>query len=197
MKAGIGIFCLVMILTSTLVAQDVAFGLKGGLNLANLNVKDPEGSYNSRTGYHAGVFLRGKFSKIAIQPEVLLFTQGTDATNTTLGDYKDSFTYLSVPLMLKYYPIMGLNLQAGPQFGFLLDGERNYSSILGNGSTDIKDYYNSSDVSISVGGGWDFKFGLSLDCRYNIGVKDLNNVSNGEEAKSKVFLVSLGWNFLK
>jgi len=197
MKVRIGIFCFGLIISSTLFAQDVAFGLKGGLNLANLDVKDPEGSYNSRTGYHAGIFLRSKFSKIAIQPEVVLFTQGTDATNTALGDYKDSFTYLSVPLMLKYYPILGLNLQAGPQFGFLLDGERNYSSILGNGSTDIKDYYNSSDVSISVGGGWDFKFGLSLDCRYNIGVKDLNNVSNGEEAKSKVFLVSLGWNFLK
>lgn len=196
MKIRIAIFCLAL-LTSGLLAQDVAFGLKGGLNLANLDVKDPEGSYNSRTGYHAGVFLRGKFSKVAIQPELLLFTQGTDASNTTLGEYKDSFTYLSVPLMLKYYPILGLNIQVGPQFGFLLDGERKYEGLLGNGSTDIKDYYSSSDVSVSVGGGWDFKFGLSLDARYNIGVKDINNATNGEEAKSKVFLVSLGWNFLK
>jgi Outer membrane protein beta-barrel domain len=197
MKTRIGIFCAVLLASVLIQAQDVAFGLKGGLNLANLNVKDPEGSYNSRTGYHAGVFLRGKFSKIAVQPELLLFTQGTEVKHTTLGDFKDNFTYLSVPVMLKYYPVMGLNLQVGPQFGFLLDGERKYESIIGDGSTDIKDYYNSSDVSISVGGGWDFKFGLSLDCRYNVGVKDLNNVSNGEEAKSKVFLISLGWNFLK
>ena len=33
--------------------------------------------------------------------------------------------------------------------------------------------------------------------RYNIGVKDINNVANGEDAKSKVFLVSVGWNFIK
>ncbi len=197
MKIRVGIFYLALLTSGLLNAQDVAFGLKGGLNLANLDVKDPEGSYNSRTGYHAGVFLRGKFSKIAIQPELLLFTQGTDATNTTFGEYKDSFTYLSVPLMLKYYPVLGLNIQVGPQFGFLLDGERKYEGVLGQGSTDIKDYYDNSDVSVSVGAGWDFKFGLSLDARYNLGVKDINNAAAGEEAKSKVFLVSLGWNFLK
>jgi hypothetical protein len=133
MKIRLGIFCLALLTSGLLNAQDVAFGLKGGLNLANLDVKDPEGSYNSRTGYHAGVFLRGKFSKVAIQPELLLFTQGTDATNTTFGEYKDSFTYLSVPLMLKYYPVLGLNIQVGPQFGFLLDGERKYDNILGSG----------------------------------------------------------------
>ena len=53
----------------------------------------------------------------------------------------------------------------------------------------IRSYY--------AGAGWDFKFGLSVDVRYNIGVKDINNDVNREEAKSKVFLVSVGWNFLK
>jgi hypothetical protein len=98
--------------------------------------------------------------------------------------------------MLKFYPIGGLNFQVGPQFGFLLDGERKYDTFLGSGSQDITEYYKESDVSVSVGGGYDFDFGLSLDVRYNIGIKDINNVSNGEEARSRIFLLSLGWNFL-
>jgi hypothetical protein len=175
----------------------VAFGPKAGVNLTNLKVSDPEGSYNSRTGYHAGVFLTGKFSKIAIQPEVLFFTQSTDAKETLLGNYKDNFTYVSVPVMLKFYIVSGLNLQLGPQFGFLIDGERKYSTRLGQGTTDIKDYYKNSDVSVSLGGGWDLPFGLNVDVRYNIGVQDINNWADGEETKSRIFLISLGWNFLK
>lgn len=99
--------------------------------------------------------------------------------------------------MLKFYPVGGLNLQAGPQFGFLVDGERKYDTFLGGSTEDITESYKSSDIAVSVGGGYDFKFGLNLDVRYNIGIKDINNAADGEEAKSRVFMVSIGWNFLR
>lgn len=189
---------LISVLFSTLGAQaQVGFGLKGGLNLTTLKVDDPELSYDSRTGYHAGVFLRGRFNNIGIQPELLLFTQKGKMKSSVFGTAQESFTYLSIPVILKFYPIGGLNLQVGPQFGFLLDGERKFDSILGSGSQDITEYYKESDVSVSVGGGYDFGFGLGLDIRYNIGVKDINDAADGEEARSRIFLVSLGWNFLQ
>ena len=53
---------------SSAFGQGVGFGVKGGLNLSTLNLKDPEASYESRTGYHLGLFLRGKFDKVALQP---------------------------------------------------------------------------------------------------------------------------------
>jgi hypothetical protein len=177
-------------------AQETAFGLKAGINLATLNIDDPETSYDSRTGYHAGLFLRGKFERVAVQPELLLFTQRGEGT-FAFGRTKDSFTYLSIPVMVKFYPIGGLNLQVGPQFGFLLDGEREYRNALGTHTEDIKDSYKGSDVSVSLGAGYDFGFGLGLDFRYNIGVKDINDAVDGESAKSRIFLISLGWNFLK
>ncbi|HRJ28622.1 MAG TPA: porin family protein [Cyclobacteriaceae bacterium] len=195
------IFILVFILCTVFnknhADAQAAFGLKGGLNLANLRVDDPEASYNSRTGYHAGVFVRGKFSKVAVQPEVLLFTQGSEVNSSILGEFKDSFTYLSIPVMVKFYVVSGLNIHVGPQFGFLLDGERKGSFLGQTYNYDIKDYYKNSDISVSLGGGWDFPFGLNVDVRYNIGVQDINDQANGEEVKSRVFQVSLGWNFLK
>lgn len=174
-----------------------AFGLKAGLNLTTLNIEDPEVSYNSRSGYHAGIFLRGKFNRVAIQPEVLLFTQKGDMESSVFGTARESFTYVSIPVILKFYPAAGLNIQAGPQFGFLVDGERRYDTFLGSGSQDITEYYKKSDVSVSLGAGYDFDFGLALDARYNIGVKDINNVANGEKARSRIFLLSVGWNFLR
>jgi hypothetical protein len=177
-------------------SQDTAFGLKGGLNLSSIKLDDPEASYDSRTGYHLGIFLRGNFNKVGIQPEWLLFTQRGEATVAT-GKVEESFTYLSVPVMFKFYPVDGLNIQLGPQFGFLLDGERTYKTALGTVTKDIKDSYKGTDVAVSLGAGYDFGFGLGLDVRYNIGVKDINNETDGDPAKSRVFLVSLGWNFLR
>jgi len=177
--------------------QQSAFGIKGGLNLTNLKVSDPDASYDSRTGFHAGIFVREKFSKVAIQPEVMISTMSTNVSSTALGDFQDKFTYLTIPFMVKFYLVDGLNIHAGPQFGFLLDGDRTYSGPFGDGSEDIKDHYENIDVSISLGGGWDFPFGMNVDVRYNIGVKDINEASSGEEAKSRVFQVSVGWNFLK
>ena len=196
MKTTISVLVAVLFCAIPAAAQ-VGFGIKGGLNLTSLNVENPELSYDSRTGYHAGVFLRGKFDNIGIQPELLLFTQKGDLESSFFGSAQESFTYLSIPVILKFYPIGGLNLQLGPQFGFLLDGEREYDTFLGSGSEDITEYYKKSDVSVSLGGGYDFDFGLSLDVRYNIGVKDINNEANGDEARSRIFLLSLGWNFLR
>ena len=99
--------------------------------------------------------------------------------------------------MFKFYPLWGLNIQVGPQLGFLVAGQRKTETPFGTSTEDIKDYYKTSDVSISAGLGYDFNFGLDVDVRYNIGVRDVNNASNGETAKSQVFLVSVGWNFMK
>lgn len=199
MKKAISIFAVLFLFAGFSALAQVGFGIKGGLNLTTLNVEDPELSYDSRTGYHAGIFLRGKFDKVGIQPELLFFTQSGEYRSAGIfGTTRESFTYLSIPLILKFYPVAGLNIQLGPQFGFLIDGEREYEDpLFGSGTKDITDYYKKSDVSLSLGGGYDTNFGLTLDVRYNIGVKDINNEANGDEARSRIFLLSLGWNFLR
>lgn len=197
MNRSIRVTLLLSFLTVASAHAQVAFGIKGGLNLTTLDVKDPELSYESRTGYHAGIFLRSRMDKVAIQPELLLFTQRGDLESSFFGTARESFTYLSIPVMLKFYPVGGLNIQLGPQFGFLIDGEREYDNFLSSGTEDITDHYKKSDVSVSVGGGYDFGFGLGLDVRYNIGVKDINDAADGQEARSRIFLLSLGWNFLR
>lgn len=197
MKKHVSIALILFSLVTISANAQVAFGIKGGLNLTTLDVEDPELSYESRTGYHAGIFLRSKFDKVAIQPELLLFTQRGEMESSVIGNAQESFTYVSVPVMLKFYPVGGLNIQVGPQFGFLVDGEREYDGLLGRGTEDITDHYKKSDISVSAGLGYDFGFGLGLDVRYNIGVKDINDAADGQDARSRIFLLSLGWNFLQ
>lgn len=197
MRTSSLVLMIALLTTAYDASSQVAFGLKGGLNVTSLNVEDPQLTYDSRSGYHAGVFLRGRFGNVGIQPEWLLFTQNGEVSSSIFGTAQEHFTYLSIPIMLKFYALGGFNLQAGPQFGFLLDGEREYDTFLGSGSEDITDHYKKSDVALSFGAGYDFNFGLGLDVRYNLGLKDINDAANGEPVKSRIFLLSLGWNFLR
>lgn len=190
-------FLAMVTITNSVFGQEAAFGIKGGLNLYNLDVDDPEASYKAGSGFHAGFFFREKFDRVAIQPEIMISTMNTEVTSTVLGEYQDQFTYLAIPLMVKFYPVSGLNFHVGPQYSFLLAGERQGENILGSSSTDIKDYYKEGDFSIGAGAGFDFPFGLSFEARYNVGVKDINDLANGEEAKSRIIQFSLGWNFIR
>lgn len=166
----------------------VALGIKGGVNISKL---DSDYSSDNITAFHGGAFALFKLTKIGIQPEVLFSQQGSSIDDVSLdkGDLKTS--YLAIPVMLKLYLIGGLNLQAGPQFGFLTAAEFD--------GKDAKDDLKNSDISANLGLGWDLPFGLTIDARYNLGLSDVKaDGSNFEGSfKSRTIQVSLGYKIFK
>ena len=107
--------------TSTLQAQAVQTGIKGGLNYATLggDIEDA----NFMTSYHLGLFTNIRITEgYALQPEVLFSRQGA----ANYGDNYDlelKMDYLTIPVMAKFYLVDGFNLQFGPQVAFLLNAE--------------------------------------------------------------------------
>ncbi|CAN5121740.1 porin family protein [soil metagenome] len=176
----------------------LALGIKGGLNFANLNTSSLGAAYDSRTGYHAGAFLLMKFAKFGLQPELIYSQQGT-TVKFNAQNLDQNFSYINIPVMLKLYLIGGLNLQAGPQFGFLTKASsETYNPLTGAKTTeDVKDKLKGSDISIGLGAGWDLPFGLSIDARYNLGVSDNNNEASSSAIKNQVFQASVGYKLFK
>jgi len=166
----------------------VALGLKAGINVSKLNNDDLESS--SITGFHGGAFALFKLTAIGIQPELLFSQQGSKVEDIS-GDPQDlKMSYMTIPVMIKFYLPGGFNLQAGPQFGFLNSAEFD--------GVDIKDDLKSSDLSANVGVAWDAPFGLVFDARYNIGLSDINDSDNIDgELKSGVFQFSVGYKLIK
>lgn len=197
---------LVSILTLFIVAglsapawsqAQVALGIKGGLNFANLDVKSSASTnYESRTGYHAGAFGLIKITAFAIQPEILFSKQGTQYTVTTTS-FEENYDYINVPIMLKFYLPLGLNIQAGPQFGFLTAAEVITTTGSVKTTQDAKEYYKGSDVAASMGLGWDLPFGLTVDARYNLGLTETNEGTNTRASKNQVFQISAGYKLIK
>ncbi len=68
----------IMLSSSTFImAQDVSFGVKGGVNFSNASQEDFTTS--AITTFHLGVVMEAHYTeKIALQPEILYSFQGFD-----------------------------------------------------------------------------------------------------------------------
>ena len=165
-----------------LQAQEFDLGLKAGVNFSQL--RDAE-DLDNRTGLLAGAFVGVKFSdRFAIQPEILYSQQGGDSD---FGDYH--IDYVNVPVIFKFYLIGDvLNVQAGPQFGFVANDDfPEFEAIEEQVEAE------SFDMSAAVGAGLDLPFGLRVDARYNFGFTE--TIEN-TDAKNGVFSLALGYSFL-
>jgi hypothetical protein len=199
-------------------------GLKGGINLASLDnvTSSLQTTYGNRTGYHYGVYAKIKILKFAIQPEVVFSRQGQNfSVPNSTQNLSSSFDYINIPVIVKLYVAGGLNLQAGPQFGFLSSATGDLVNTV-NGviptnptittASDLSNFVNSSDISLALGAGWDLPFGLNVSARYNLGLSDINEKSGSAlpaignsvisslgttTAKNQVIQISIGYRLFK
>ncbi|HYG02000.1 MAG TPA: porin family protein [Chryseosolibacter sp.] len=181
-----------------LAQAEFAIGIKAGPNFANINTDASAGeNYKSRTGFHGGAFALVKLTKIGIQPEVIFSQQGSTVSFNN-EDLHANYSYLNIPIIVKLYLAAGLNLQVGPQFGFVTKADQEFVDDLGNISKEnIKDEMKKSDISAALGAGWDLPFGLTIDARYNLGLSKLYDGDGAPEAKNQVFQLSLGYKLFK
>lgn len=166
-------------LTTSVISQEIDLGLKAGANFASIT--DASGLSN-RTGFLIGVFAGVKFSdKLGIQGDLLYSQQGAN-----LDPKNIELNYINVPIVLKYYLVQGFNLQAGPQFGFIVDD--NIKDLLEN---DIE--AESFDLAGVLGLGYDFPFGIRIEGRHNFGLTD---VFKSDKGKNSVTSIAIGYSFL-
>lgn len=194
-------FCLSLIGVSA-NAQDFQLGLKGGVNFASLSSDDF--NYESNTGYNAGLFLKLKFTKIAIQPEIMWSVQGASLTEDTgilgLAESTYKYSYVNIPILLKLYLVSGINVFIGPQFGFLSAADLKVEVAGISTEQDIKEFVSGADVTGVIGVGIDLPAGLHADFRYNVGITDVEldfGTGTVEAQKNSVFQLGIGWAFLR
>lgn len=165
----------------------VEFGLKGGLNFANLNFESNDNS-KTRTSFHAGLLAHFHINDHwAVQPELVFSGQGSKYNS----DRTDKLSYLNIPINVQYMFDNGFRLQTGPQIGFLL----NAKSDLGDLETDIKDGLKSTDISWTFGVGYITPGGFGVDARYNLGLTNISETDNS--VKNSVFQIGIFYQFRK
>ncbi|TYP98830.1 outer membrane protein with beta-barrel domain [Tenacibaculum adriaticum] len=186
-------------------AQEVKFGAKAGLNIANVS-GDVENN-DARTSFHVGGVAEIKISdKFSLQPELVYSAQGLtseleetfdDGTNvvTIKADGTLKLDYLNVPVIAKYYVAEGLSLEAGPQIGFLLSAKQKVEFEGESDEQDVKDNFSSIDFGLNFGAGYKLENGLNFGARYNLGLTNVLDTEGDESVKNGVFQISVGYFF--
>lgn len=180
-------------------------GLKAGLNIANFMGDDADGS-DPRIGYHIGGYMTKSISEqITFQPELLISSVGSktkeSGTDPDLGDYSiegnAALTYITLPVMFVFNLNETINLQAGPQLGFLMAAKLKYDIesdfIDMSGTEDVKEQFKPIDFGVNVGIGATFGL-INAALRYNLGLAEI-----GEDTslKNSVIQISLGYKIVK
>jgi len=171
-------------LSNSMIAQNVDFGLKTGLNISNFTGGDV--GKNSLFGFHVGGFAEFKLNeKFSLQPELLYSTQGTEVENLV----KIKVDYLAIPLLVKYYLSEKFSIEAGPQASFLVNDKAEFDdSSIPDADIDASSF----DFGLNAGLGYNFNSNLFAQVRYNYGI---TTVGENPDVKNSVFQMSLGYKF--
>lgn len=172
-------------------AQKFNFGGKAGANLTKITGQAFKDGYD--LGYHLGAFAEIDVTKKwGIQPEVLwnqTNTSRASGTDAILNNWQQntnniSLNYLTIPILLRYNVGSLITLNAGPQFGVLLNKNE---SLWANG----KEAFKGGDFSLTGGATINLKM-LRVYGRYNIGLNNLNDVGTQDKWKSQQLQLGVG-----
>lgn len=186
------------------------FGIKGGLNVSSISKDGTLSDQGSKVGFHAGLFANFPVaSSFSIQPE-LLFTQYGDKVDSVIGGTRYSWArhlnYIAVPVMFQYNVIPNLYLEAGPEFGFLVDSKFKMKDETNNSAIFYQDLekqypYKKFNAGLALGAGYWFTENIGLNARYVAGLTDgtenvtVGNLTYDDNSKNNVFQVGLNYKF--
>lgn len=174
-----------LFLISSTVSAQIRIGPKVGLNLANYT-----GNVNTNVrglaALHAGGVVEIELiDKLNIQPELLFSVQGV-----TIGESKLVNSYISLPIMGKFYPVDFLYIEAGPQIGFLIAANEKTRANRVSIAQDFK----TVDIGLSFGAGTRVEeIGMDFGIRYYAGLSNI--FINNSRIKNGVFQIFAAYKF--
>lgn len=184
---------LIFLISGFSQAQQVDFGIVGGLNYSNLdNFFDDNDE--PLPAWHLGVIAEFHVAeKLSFEPSV---TYSVEGERTTLGDLETDVElyFINVPMHIKYYIFDNFSIHGGPQIGFYVDGDFNERSPERIRSFEVS---NNTGSSFAATGGlaYDFDSGLFIKATYNHGVTDVfKNVTRADRGqRTRSFQFSVGF----
>lgn len=207
------IMVIVLSMTTKSFSQ-VIFGVKGGLNLANMVEKDNDETYSKnykmKAGFHLGVTAEFSISeKFAIEPGLLYSSKGFKVEEDGIT-FTANLNYLEIPINAIYKIDLGSTkvlISAGPYLGFALSGKYKASeAVFGEnedskeqkieiGSDKEKDEIKALDFGLNIGAGVEIK-NITIGLQYGLGLANLSlDTDNGYTLKNKVLGISVGYKF--
>jgi hypothetical protein len=152
-------------LANAQTSSNIMFGLKAGANFSNWTGDDSDDA-EILTGFHAGATVNIPFGNMwAVQPEIMFSTEGAKFEGGKLVQ-----NYIRIPVLFQYVNTSGFYAETGPSIGFLMTAEAKEDGVE---DADMKEFFNSTDFSWTLGLGYKTKSGFGIGARYNMGLSSI------------------------
>jgi hypothetical protein len=181
--------------------QSASFGVKAGVNFANLNFEGDEddAELDSRTRFVGGLFVVVPAnSQFALQAEALFSQKGAKAEEEGFSS-RISLNYIDIPVLARFSTPASsgasFHVFAGPSFSFKTSAEAT-SEFEGEEETeDLDEQVKGFDLGLVLGAGVEFGR-FVLDGRYTWGMTDINDEEEeGLKVKTRTFAIMAGFRF--
>jgi hypothetical protein len=189
MYKKITFFALLVICSNFVLAQEFELGIKGGADVQKISGFSFKEKF--AYGYHLGAFAEIKLSKtFSIQPEfyysAATMNKGNsfDTLYTSIDPKKIKFGYMNIPILINIKLSDKVKLQVGPRYGIL-------SSTNLSMKADAKKAFKSGDFSLVSGLQFNFSK-IRVYARYQIGLTNMNQISDKENWKSQSIHIGIG-----
>lgn len=202
---------LMVLASSTIYARSpLRFGLKAGGQLSHLNISQSNAYYSMNNGFGFGGYAGGLLevsgpagSKLKGQLEALFNYQNFRNEYELLGNLvnttqRTALTQISLPLMIRYFPIPSLSINAGGfvQFNLAADAERE-TEILGIATKTTEnfkdnDYLQPVQAGVLAGVTYYIYKGFFVDGRYNYAFGSMLQQKQNNDPRYMVSTIQLG-----
>jgi hypothetical protein len=198
------------VLTTATAYMQVSFGIRGGLNLQNINGEDEMGDKlenKLKPGFHAGVDIAFPLvPDFYIQPGLFFSTKGA-ADFMEIEDDDFSISYIELPIHLVYKPVLGtgkLILGFGPYLAYGIAGKEKFNGgeediVFTNDAEEGELALKPFDAGADIFFGYEFAFKVYAQINAQLGLLNLAPDINGETRdnilKNTGFGLSVGYRF--
>ena len=221
MKNLIKIFVLVFVLTMTAESFAQSFGVKAGLNLSNMLMKDDDNTYSDdykmNPGFHFGPTIQFPITEMfSFETGLLLSTKGYKhsekdgfAGEKQKQEGKLNLYYLDIPLTAKasfdmggvkiygvFGPYLGMGISGKSKIEITENGETETEEHDVNfGSDEAEDDLKGLDYGLTTGAGIELK-SIAIGITYNLGLANISiNTGGGFKINNRVLGISVGYKF--
>jgi hypothetical protein len=175
----------------------IRYAAKAGLNMTTASSSSKILDFSMGAGFQIGAACnirwgyRSEYSRpgtgiLACQPEILYSFQSV----TLPEGVKLNMNRISIPLMLRAYPISSVYCELGPDFSYLFSTSPD-KVIIGSCVNSVGQCAGFA-TDIALGAGWESKMGYLVGVRYGLG---LNALAKNLPWRTHNLSLSVGWMF--
>lgn len=149
-------------------AAQAQFGIRAGVGSSNFSNGDVQRGFTSLIRPHFGAYYGMKATeKLTVEPGMFFSGKGITTTSVfTNKEFKESLSYLDIPVLVRYAVNEDFNVFAGPQAGFLIARTYTEGSVKLTDTAPVGGY----EIGGVFGVGYQLKSGINLQGSYDFGI---------------------------